>query len=181
MKKIIIFLSIAVLFFIKENVYAATCQYNDGGISCCKKASLVNLNEGETISKTPIKEKNAYKCGSSFSDCGRNDCQDTKMGGNTQNTKKLCDDKNGKTLANGTIKLDKCHLSSKQGYHFCRCVKHYLIVNTCITKYECPKGTIDDGKGTHCISDYLTKLIEMTNATGTCTQNRKDTFDTCRY
>ena len=52
MKKIIMFLLIAALFLIKENVYA-TCQYNDGGISCCKKASLENLNEGETISKTP--------------------------------------------------------------------------------------------------------------------------------
>ena len=39
----------------------------------------------------------------------------------------------------------------------------------------------DKGKGTRCISDYLTELIEMTEATGTCTQNRKDTFDTCRY
>jgi len=39
----------------------------------------------------------------------------------------------------------------------------------------------DKGKETRCISDYLTELIEMTEATGTCTQNRKDTFDTCRY
>ena len=39
----------------------------------------------------------------------------------------------------------------------------------------------DKGTGKHCISDYLTELINMTNATGVCTQNRKDTFDTCRY
>ena len=39
----------------------------------------------------------------------------------------------------------------------------------------------DKGTGEHCISDYLTKLIDMTNATGVCTKNRKETFDTCRY
>ena len=35
--------------------------------------------------------------------------------------------------------------------------------------------------GRHCISDYLDDLITLTNATGTCTQDRKTTFDSCRY
>ena len=145
--KIIIFLLMLPLFLICDNVDAAECKYNDGGIPCCKKASLEDLKNGDIVSKIPIKEKDANKCGSSFSDCGRNDYQDTKMGGNTQNAKKVCDDKNGRTIGNGTIQLNGCRLSSKQGYHFCRCVKHYLVVNTCVTRYECPKGTIDDGKG----------------------------------
>lgn len=35
--------------------------------------------------------------------------------------------------------------------------------------------------GKHCISEYLTDLIELTNATGTCTQDRRTNFDSCRY
>ena len=39
----------------------------------------------------------------------------------------------------------------------------------------------DKGTGEHCISEYLTELISMTDAKGTCTLNRKSSFDTCRY
>lgn len=38
----------------------------------------------------------------------------------------------------------------------------------------------DTGENRHCISDYLTELIQLLHAEGTCTQNRKDSFDSCR-
>lgn len=61
--KIIIFLLMLPLFLICDNVDAAECKYNDGGIPCCKKASLEDLKNGDIVSKIPIKEKDANKCG----------------------------------------------------------------------------------------------------------------------
>jgi len=49
------------------------------------------------------------------------------------------------------------------------------------TVYDDENLKCDKNTGERCISDYLTELIQLTGATGACTQDRKGTFDTCRY
>lgn len=63
-------------------------------------------------------------------------------------------------------------------------IRGYNTDNSYTSFYGSYQGEVFDfvcDNGVKCISEYVTELIEMTGATGTCTTDRLSSFDSCRY
>ena len=149
-------------FLLFDDVHAAVCNYNVGGIACCKRLGDVKLVEGTTVDKvcTGGFVSNSL-CGSDWSDCHQVNVEvERDASGNP--SEKSCKAMSGKVTNQGTTKYENCNIKIvDRKTRFCVCDVYQKKVDRCCKKYSCPSGTKEiDGECVATSTKTVTGCVE---------------------